>query len=132
MNDARARTLAQQGEFIRALQELTSTGMTDQSRAAKGRNTRHKILLALQPLDPGPQIIFSVEQVLRAVKTFVKRSTPGPDGQREEYIKVAKKHTTSERQIITLAAVTKLVNVMALCSGTPLPLFEQIVPVRWR
>jgi hypothetical protein len=52
-----------------------------------------------QPSGDSPQLTFSSEQVLRAVKTFRKGSAPGLDGLRAEHLKVALNRTTPGRQV---------------------------------
>ena len=116
MNAVRARRLAQQGEYTRAIQALTSAGLAEQSPATtRAMKKKHPAanLPTFQPSSVSPQLTFSSEEVLKAAKSFRKGSAPGPDGLRGEHLKVALNRTTPNRQDNMLAALTRLVNVMA-------------------
>ena len=116
MNAVCARRLAQQGEYTRAIQALTSAGLAEQSPATtRVMKEKHPVanFPTFQRSGDSPQLSFSSEEVLKAAKSFRKGSAPGPDGLRGEHLKVALNRTTPGRQDNMLAALTRLVNVMA-------------------
>ena len=114
-NGERARVLAQEGEYSRGLQALTSSGMAPQNP------TTEAILRAKHPpasSNPGPTptseappLSITPMEVEKAVKKFRRGSVPGPSGLRPEHVKGALK-APPNRSDKALSGLTKLVNNM--------------------
>ena len=114
-NAQRSKRLAQEGEYTRAVQALTSAGLADHTPATiRAMRDKHPTAQpsTFQSSDTSPQLAFTAKQVQRAIKSFRKGSAPGPDGLRAEHLKVAIKSTPS-RQDKAEEAITRLVNKMA-------------------
>ena len=115
-NSQRASRLAQQGEYTRACQAITSAGLAEHTAATvREMKAKHPPPLSptsFQSQDDSPQMSFSKEQVIKAIRSFKKGSAPGPDGLRAEHLKVAIKLSPPNRQDKAADAITKLVNTM--------------------
>ena len=115
-NAERAKLLAQEGQFTKALQALTSAGMADPSRAnLQAMKEKHPQAAGppIQvPATDLPQICFTQLEVAKAVKKFRRGSAPGPSGLRPEHLHVALQAAPGRRER-ALQSLTKLVNVMA-------------------
>ena len=114
-NGERARVLAQEGEYSRGLQALTSSGMAPQNRATEA-NLRAKHPPAPSELGPLPTtevspLSITLLEVEKSVKKFRRGSAPGPSGLRPEHVKAALK-APPNRSDKALAGLTKLVNGM--------------------
>ena len=116
-NAQRATRLAQEGQYTRSLQSLTSAGMAQHNRTTVDIMTdKHPpapLVPILQPESNTPQMTFSQTQVYNSIKSFRKGSAPGPSGLRAEHLKVATKSAPPNRTDKATSAITKLVNCMA-------------------
>ena len=109
-------TLAQDGQFTKALQALTSAGMAPPTSAnIKTMKEKHPEATGADPADPIhtdlPQLSFGQVEVDRAVKKFRRGSAPGPSGLRPEHIRVVLQAAPGRRDR-ALQSLTQLVNVM--------------------
>ena len=125
-NAERATTLAQEGQYTRALQALTSAGMAPQSRATqdtmKGKHPPSPGPLQPSPTTAHPQLTFSQLEVEKAARRFRRGSAPGPSGMRPEHILVTLQAAPGRRDK-ALQGLTRLTNVMA-GGGVP----EEVAP----
>ena len=115
-NAKRATTLAQDGQYARATQALTSAGMAPDSAATR-QALRAKHPVASGPPIPAPttevpQISVSQMEVAKAVKKFRRGSAPGPDGLRPEHLSATLQAAPGRRDR-ALQSLTSLVNAMA-------------------
>ena len=115
-NAERAATLAQDGQFTKALQALTSAGMAPPTRAnLKFMKEKHPQAPG-EPVNPlnteSPQLSFGQVEVDKAAKKFRRGSAPGPSGLRPEHLRVALQAAPGRRDR-ALQSLTKLVNAMA-------------------
>jgi len=72
MNAVRITRLAQQGEYTRAIQALTSAGLAEQSPAmTRAMKKKHPVanLPTFQPSGVSPQLTFPSKEVLKAAKS---------------------------------------------------------------
>ena len=111
-NGERARVLAQEGEYSRGLQALTSSGMAPQNRATEA-NLRAKHPPAPSELGPLPTtevspLSVTLLEVEKSVKRFRRGSAPGPSRLRPESVKAALK-APPNRNDKALVGLTKLV-----------------------
>ena len=125
-NAERATILAQDGQYTKALQALTSAGMAPQDRASVG-DMRAKHPPATANPKPIPttevaQLVFNQIEVEKAVKKFRRGSAPGPTGLRPEHLRVALQAAPGRRDR-ALQGLTKLLNVM-VGGGVP----EEVAP----
>ena len=125
-NSERAKILAQEGQFTKALQALTSAGMADPDRTVLGEmEEKHPPAQGppLQiPTTDLPQISFGQAEVEKAVRKFRRGSAPGPSGLRPEHLRVALQAAPGRRDR-ALQSLTQLVNAMA-GGGVP----ERVAP----
>ena len=116
LNTRRASSLAQQGQFTRALQSLCSAGLAQHNRAALNEmQAKHPPAAqpsTFQQQSDTPQMLFSTAQVVKAIKSFRKGSAPGPSGLRAEHLKATIKCHAPNRSDRAAEAISKLVNVM--------------------
>ena len=117
-NAQRAGQLAQEGQYRKSLQTLTSAGMAEHSRATE-QEMRNKHPPAsgpssFQPSTPDvPQLQFTRAEVEKAAFSFRKGSAPGPSGLRPEHLRVTLKGAPINRTEKAGAALTRVVNLMA-------------------
>ena len=115
-NAERAAKLAQEGQYTRGLQTLTSHGMADNSRATveqmRAKHPQADQAAPFQPTSTAQQISFSQKDVHQAAKSFRRGSAPGPSGLRPEHLKVALKAPSPSKADKALQALTKVVNLM--------------------
>ena len=101
-NAERATVLAQDGQYSKALQALTSAGMAPPSNAnLKIMKEKHPAApgnLAASPTTDVPQMSFGQAEVEKAVKKFRRGSAPGPSGLRPEHLKVALQAAPGRRE----------------------------------
>ena len=114
-NAKRAYTMASEGQFTKALQAITSSGMAEYS-AATERQMRSKHPPPQRPIGPPPTtehapISFTSTSVLKHGLKFRKGSAPGPSGLRPEHLRVVLQ-STSARRDSALVSLTKLLNKM--------------------
>ena len=125
-NAERAKTLAQDGQYTKALQALMSAGMAPPTRAnIEIMKEKHPQATRPQPPAPqvaSPQLSFTSTEVEKMVKKFRRRSAPGPSGLRPEHLKVSLQAAPGRRQR-ALQSLTSLVNCMT-AGGVP----EQVAP----
>ena len=125
-NAERAATLAQDGQFTRALQALTSAGMAPPTSAnLKTMKEKHPEATSAPLIPPNtdlPQISFTQVEVEKAAKKFRKGSAPGPSGLRPEHLRVGLQAAPGRRDR-ALQSLTQLVNSMA-AGGVP----EEVAP----
>ena len=116
MNALRAVRLAQQGEYTRAVQSLTSAGLAkpnrDTIRTMKSKHPTPSHAYTFRSSQSSPQMIFSQATVMKATQSFRKGSAPGPDGLRSEHIRAATQHAPPNRRIKAEEDFTKMVNTM--------------------
>ena len=113
-NAERVTTLAQDGQFTKALQALTSAGMAAPNRAnLKTMKEKHPRAPGA-PLQPPitDQVAFSQVEVEKAAKKFRRGSAPGPSGLRPEHLLVAVQAAPGRRDR-SLQSLSQLVNAMA-------------------
>ena len=100
-NGERATKLAQEGQYSRALQSLTSQGMADAAgstvKAMEEKHPQPTHQKAPQPSTTAPQLSFSQADVFKAAMSFRRGSAPGPSGLRPEHLKVAVKSPSPNR-----------------------------------
>ena len=120
-NAERATVLAQDGQYTKALQALTSVGMAPPDRAnlatMKEKHPRATSAPPPAPTTDLPQLSFSQVEVEKAMRRFRRGSAPGPSGLRPEHLKVSLQSAPGRRER-ALASLTRLVNVMA-AGGVP-------------
>ena len=122
-NAERARTKAGEGQFTRAIQALTSSGLADHTPATL-RVLKDKHPDPLHPMgqplttDHAP-LTTSQEEVLKGLTRFPRGTAPGPSGLWPEHLRAAIKSNTTARRAPALAALTKLVNRMLACTVPP-------------
>ena len=115
-NAEHATVLAQDGQYTKALQALTSAGMATPSSA------NLKVMKEKPPPATGPPIItpttdipqltFGQAEVEKAVRKFRRGSAPGPSGLRPEHLKVTLQAAPGRRER-ALETLTRLVTVIA-------------------
>ena len=101
-NAERATVLAQDGQYTKALQALSSAGM------AAPTNANLNIMREKHPAAPGlgvtapttdvPQLTFGQSEVEKAVRKFRRGSAPGPSGLRPEHLKAALQAAPGRRE----------------------------------
>ena len=100
-NGERATKLAQEGQFSRAVQTLTSQGMADATETTtEAMREKHPQKDPIEvPLSKTtvPQLKFTQIDVFNATKSFRQGSAPGPSGLRPEHLKVAVKTSSPDR-----------------------------------
>ena len=115
-NALRAVRLAQQGEYTRAVQSLTSAGLArpdrDTTRIMQSKHPQSARATAFRSSQSSPQMAFSQTTVMKATMSFRKGSAPGPDGLRAEHLRAATQHAPPNRRAKAEEALTKLVNTM--------------------
>ena len=114
-NAERAATLAEDAQFTKALQALTSAGMAPPTPAnvktMKEKHPEARVQPAPLPTTEVPQLSFSQVEVDKAVKKFRRGSAPGPSGLRPEHVKSTLQAAPGRRDK-ALQSLTRLVNVM--------------------
>jgi hypothetical protein len=114
-NAERARVLAQEGEYTRSLQALTSAGMATQSAATntemRAKHPAASSELGDLPTTDAAPLSFTQQDVMKAVGKFRRGSAPGPSGLRPEHLKCALK-AAPNRGDRALEGLTKLLNIM--------------------
>ena len=114
-NAERAATLAQDGQYTKALQALTSAGMAAHTRAniEVMREKHPPAAGAPRPLPTTdiPQLVFNQVEVDKGVKRFRRGSAPGPTGLRPEHLRVALQAAPG-RKDRALKSLTEVLNVM--------------------
>ena len=116
-NVKRCATQAGEGQFTRAMQSLTSSGMAEYSEASiKEMQSKHPP--APRPLPPSPttdtsQRTFTTLEVFNAALSFRKGTAAGPSGLRPEHLQVTLKCSPASLAQRAQAALLKLVNVLA-------------------
>ena len=114
-NAVRAGKLAQDGQYTKSLQSLTSAGMADHSRATKEEmKAKHPSAThssTFQSTTTAAQMVFTQKEVFNAVKSFRRGSAAGPSGLRPEHLKVAVKSPSPNKSDRALEALTKVVNL---------------------
>ena len=125
-NAERATTLAQDGQFTKALQALTSAGMAPPNRAnfeeMKEKHPEAQGPPLIPPTTDLPQISFSQAEVEKAARRFRRGSAPGPSGLRPEHLLVTLQAAPGRRDR-ALQGLTQLTNTMAR-GGVP----EEVAP----
>ena len=115
-NAERATVLAQEGQYTRALQALTSAGMASDTRATreamKAKHPPARGEPQPAPTTDYPQISFSQEEVEKAARKFRRGSAPGPSGMRPEHLTVILQSAPGRRNS-AVQELTRLVTVMA-------------------
>ena len=116
-NVARASTLAQEGQYTRALQALLSQGMDQVSgQAIQAMESKHPRPASPPTLPPEPNgtppLIVSSAQVRDAIFSFHPGTAPGPSGLRAEHLKEALSSRAHGQAARLLVALTRLVNLM--------------------
>ena len=115
-NAERAATLAQDGQYTKALQALTSAGMAPDTAATRAKlQAKHPAAPAPQiPATVMPQLTFSKEEVKKSVRKFRRGSAPGPSGLRPEHLQATLQAAPgrSDRALETLSSL-----VTALARG---------------
>ena len=108
--------LAQEGQYTRSLQALTSAGLAQQDRstveAMKAKHPTAENPPTLKPQNDTPQMSFSQAQVNRAIRSFHKGSAPGHSGLRAEHLKVTVRSSPPDRTDKATEAITNIVNIM--------------------
>ena len=89
-NAKRAGIIAGEGQYTRALQALTSSGMAEPDRATV-KQMREKHPPAQHPIGPLPTtdtapLSLTTEAVLKAATRFKKGTAAGPSGLRPEHL----------------------------------------------
>ena len=115
-NAERATTLAQDGQYTKALQALTSAGMASHSSAnIQVMREKHPPAVARDPTPlPAtdlPQLTFTQLEVDKSVKKFRRGSAPGPTGLRPEHLRVALQAAPARTDRVR-KSLTSVVNVM--------------------
>ena len=114
-NAERAMALAQEAEYSRALQALTSPGMAQQSPATfaemQAKHPAAATDMGSLPTTDTPPLSFTQLEVLKTAESFRRGSAPGPTGLRPEHIKCALK-AVPNRSDKALKSLTKVVNGM--------------------
>ena len=108
----RATSLAQEGQYSRALEALTSLGMAEDSPETIAEMQRkHPAPLhnTVIPNSQSPPRAFSPSEVRKAAESFSRGSAAGPSGMRPEHLLVALKVTPGNRGEKACTALTKLV-----------------------
>ena len=116
-NAERAITLAQDGQYTRALAALTSLGMADQNSPDTIAEMQRKHPppphpTTLPPVTAAPRA-FTPTEVRKAALSFARGSAAGPSGWRPEHLVVGLKVAPGNRGEKTCTVLTKLVNVLA-------------------
>ena len=91
-NTIRARRAVEDGQYKKALQSLTSAGLTKPSNdVLVEMRAKHPVSsIPTLPTDPPPPAVqVSKEEVSRALKSFPNCSAPGPSGLRANHLKQA-------------------------------------------
>ena len=116
-NARRCRTKAQEGQYSRAVQSLVSCGLAEYSPATLAEmQQKHPAPRRPQPPPPSsvmPSQSFSSPEVSAAALSFPKGSGAGPSGMRPEHLISVLKNTSAALATKALAALTRVVNVMA-------------------
>ena len=115
-NVERAVTLAQDGQYARALTALTSLGMAEhcQETVDVMRRKHPPPLQATKvPHVTARPKAFSPSEVRKAAESFARGGAAGPCGMRPEHLLVALKVTPGNRGDKACSALTKLVNILA-------------------
>ena len=116
-NALRCKTKVQEGQYSRAVQALGSCGLAEYSTESLAEMQRkHPVPTRAQPRPPAtvmPPKSFTPSEVLAAALSFPKGSGAGPSGMRPEHFKAVLKNTSSALATKALAALSKVVNVMA-------------------
>ena len=115
-NVMRATKLAQQGQYTRSLQALTSAGLAQQDSATvEALKAKHPVAEnppTSRPQSDTPQMSFSPAQVYKVIRSFNKGSAPGPSGLRAEHLKAIVRSAPPDKTDKATEAITKLVNIM--------------------
>ena len=116
-NTRRATRLAQDGQFTRALQALSSSGLAQHDRATlqtmRDKHPPSPHPSTFQQETDTPQMTFTASQGVKAINTFRKGSAPGPSGLRAEHLQCVIKSIAPNRVDRVADTVTNLVNLMA-------------------
>ena len=112
--------LAQEGQYGKALQALTSAGMAQQTRETEATmRSKHPpaeeppTFIPTAPVQDTPQLQFGLLAVEKASLSFRRGTAPGPGGFRPEHLRTAIKGAPANRAVRAGAALTRLVNLMA-------------------
>ena len=116
-NASRARRAAEDGQYKKALQSLTSMGLAPPSPEVFNE------MLAKHPQSdpprisdmPPPAVYISPEDVINALKLFPTGSAPGPSGLRANHLKEAVFCSSPHHSHLALQSLTSFVNL--LCAG---------------
>ena len=116
-NARRCTILTHEGQYTRALQALTSSGIAEYTEETlREMKSKHPAPTTPQPPPPTtniPSRAFSGSEVLVAALSFKKGSAAGPSGLRPEHLKAILKSTSATVAEKTLVSLVKLVNTMA-------------------
>lgn len=116
INARRCLRLLQDGQFSRAAQALSSSGIDFDSPAAYAsmQDKHPQCPTAPTPSGLAPAAMtVTAKQVIQALKSFKTGSAPGPSGLRAEHLKGAVFCPTASRAERALQALTTIVNVLA-------------------
>ena len=119
-NAERAAMVAQEGQYGKALQALTSAGMAEHTRETEEvMRSKHppatgpSTFVPAAPVLDTPQLQFGLQEVEKAALSFRWGSAPGPGGLRPEHMRITVKGAPANRAARAGAALTRVVNLMS-------------------
>jgi hypothetical protein len=118
-NLRRARLAAQQGQYHKAVQALSSQGVAQSSSEVKHEMLQKHPQSAPPTIPPAPlpsQVKFDSSAVVKALLSFPAGTAPGPSGLRASHLKEAVSCPSPNRSSSFVQGLTNLVN--SLCANT--------------
>ena len=114
-NAERAKVLAGEGEYARAIQALCSAGMAPHNATTeaelKAKHPQAQVDMGPLPTTDASPLTITQMEVDKSVRKFGRGKAPGPSGMRPEHMKIIHQGAQNRRDR-ALAGLTRLVNGM--------------------